>query len=107
MNTEEIITAIRENERKAQALGDNLKADYRYYEATLYELRSSPPSEEYLLLLGAMLALEKILKQLLGSDFTTFCANNGIDYDCSNRLTQELAEKIATHFGATVAAKSE
>lgn len=61
MNTEKIITVIRENARELESLRDKLKAEYRYYAATLNEINSE--SSEYQIVLGAFLAVEKILSE--------------------------------------------
>lgn len=61
MNTEQIITAIREQARQLESLRDKLKAEYRYYGATLKKI--NPQSTEYQIILGAFLATEKILNE--------------------------------------------
>ncbi|NJM90018.1 MAG: hypothetical protein HC847_25585 [Hydrococcus sp. RU_2_2] len=44
MNTEQIITAIREQARQLESLRDKLKAEYRYYGATLKKLIHKAPN---------------------------------------------------------------
>jgi hypothetical protein len=89
MNSEQIITAIREQARQLDSLRDKLKAEYRYYGATLDEI--NPESLEYQIILGAFLAIEKILNE---TEDSFFLACPRLDRDNSIEIeTIDLLQK--------------
>jgi hypothetical protein len=87
MNTEQIITAVREQSRQLDSLRDSLKAEYRYYGATLKEI--NPQSSEYQIVLGAFLAIEKILNE---TENGFFQASSALDLD------KEIETIVKKHF---------
>ncbi len=93
ITTQEIVAAIQKQARILETLERHLKNEYRYFGTSLDELKPSTTDPEFLVLLGAFLALENVL----GFDKTCFFER----YCLNNEIPEALSKLLTKHFGSS------